>query len=449
MLSVRPSSFSGEIRYLADGTYVQDGGGTAAREAGAGLPCLSRNNSIEGKGEVESEAVPLFNRLTGANKRTAHAMQSEIRALAAEFGIERLGLMTLTFPDHVTDRREASRRFNSLCSNVIRKRYQRTIVAWERHESGRLHVHCIVVLGQDIRTGVKFEEIERRNYKSANPALRREWSYWRSLTNYDGKHPDHPFSTFGRTELLPVKSTAEAIARYVGKYISKNVIHRPAADRGSRNVSWIGFPPAKRQWNSRFSWVTPGAAQWRLQLRAFAALVGAKTVYDLRKLFGPRWCYHLAREITTTEVDLESLVRHKLRPEMQEAALRDYSAMWSGAEQESAQGGRGVEDATGQAAHGRKGRLVPVGADGVEVDLTERAEVMARIRYEFAHTEGGHLPPPSDFPCWSDWEAACDAVRRGRAEAKQRRQENDDRRELEETWTELKKRRQWWKVSSP
>jgi len=74
---------------------------------------------------------------------------------------------------------------------------------------------------------------------------------------------------------------------------------------------------------------------------------------------------------------------------------------------------------------------------------------MARIRYEFAHTEGGLLPPPSDFPCWSDWEAACDSVRQERAEAKQRRKENGDRRELEETWTELKKRRQWWKVSSP
>ena len=449
MLSVRPSSFSGEIRYLADGTYVQDGGGTAAREAGADLPCLSRNNSIEGKGEAESEAVPLFNRLTGANKRTAHAMQSEIRALAAEFGIERLGLMTLTFPDHVTDRREASRRFNSLCTNVIRKRYQRTIVAWERHESGRLHVHCIVVLGQDIRTGVKFEEIERRNYKSANPSLRREWSYWRSLTNYDGKHPDHPFSTFGRTELLPVKSTAEAIARYVGKYISKNVIHRPAADRGSRNVSWIGFPPDRRQWNSRFSWVTPGAMLWRMQLRAFAASVGAETVDDLRKLFGSRWCYHLSREITTTEIDVVSIIRHKLRPEQQEKAIQDYTGQRSGAEQEPAQGGRGVENEDRQAAHGRKGRLVPVGKDGVEVDLVERAEVTARTRYEFALTEGGHLPPPSEFPCWADWEAACAELRLSRARTRWLQRQDREQKELEETWTELKKRRQWWKVSSP
>lgn len=445
-LSVGPSSFLGEIRYLADGTYIEGGGRPGAREASSGLPCLSRNNSTEGGGEGES--VPLFNRLTGANKRTAHAMMSEIVCLASEFGIDRLGFLTLTFPDHVTCRREANRRFNSLATHVLKKRFVRVIVAWERHESNRLHVHALVVHPQDIRSGINFEEIKRRNYRSANPALREEWAFWRSITNYDGKHPDHAFATFGRTELLPVKSTAEAVARYVGSYISKNVKFRPVADRGARNVSWIGFPKGKRVWNSRFSWATPRSALWRLQVRAFAKSVGAETFGDLARLFGPRWCYFLYQEILATPVETETVIEHTVSPSLQSEALQGSTGQRSGAELDPAQGGCGVEHVTGEAAHGRKGRLVPVGADGVAVDLTERAEVMARVRYEDALTEGGLLPHPSAFPSMAEWEAACAFVQERRAADVARRRTIDERRQLEETWTELKRNRQWWKVGA-
>ena len=62
------------------------------------------------------------------------------------YGIERLGFLTLTFADHVTDAREAQRRFHSLATHVLNTRYRaRWIRVLERHESGRIHYHLIVV----------------------------------------------------------------------------------------------------------------------------------------------------------------------------------------------------------------------------------------------------------------------------------------------------------------
>jgi len=64
----------------------------------------------------------------------------------------------------------------------------------------------------DIRSGADFQAFKRRDYRSANSALRVEWAFWRQTC---------PKYRFGRHKLMPFKSTAEGIARYVGKYISK------------------------------------------------------------------------------------------------------------------------------------------------------------------------------------------------------------------------------------
>ena len=73
---------------------------------------------------------------------------------------------------HVTDLREAQRRFRSLRAHVIVKRYERAIGVWERHQSGRIRFHLVVVLKDDIRSGADFRAFKRRDYRSANSALR-------------------------------------------------------------------------------------------------------------------------------------------------------------------------------------------------------------------------------------------------------------------------------------
>jgi len=218
----------------------------------------------------------------------AEVLCQEIQWLAKDFGIERLGFLTLTFSDHVQDIREAQRRFNSLNSHVLRVRYPRSIGVWERQSSGRIHFHLVVVLPSDIKTGFDFAGIAKRDYRSANAVLRSEWAFWRRTA---------PRYRFGRTELLPVKSTAEGIARYVGGYVKKHIGERLERDKGARTIRFLGFKPGERRWSGRFSWANENAWLWRQKLKQFAARSGLKDMDDLRAVFGHRWAHFLAPTI--------------------------------------------------------------------------------------------------------------------------------------------------------
>jgi hypothetical protein len=271
-------SFSLELFKVDTGTASAEAERGGAAPASA-LPCLSSNNCTKDE---------KLNILTGAHKRTAFMVAFEIECLVKEFGIEHIGFFTLTFKDHVTDLREAQKRFRSLRAHVIVKRYQRAIGVWERHGSGRIHFHLVVVLDKDILTGADFAAFKRKDYRSANSALRAEWAFWRQTC---------PKYRFGRHELMPVKSNAEGIARYVGKYISKHVTQRLPEDKGARVVRFIGYKPGMRRACCRFSWNTDNGWLWRHKTATFAGRHGLTDIGQMKKRFGRRWAYRLQKRI--------------------------------------------------------------------------------------------------------------------------------------------------------
>ena len=255
------------------------GGGVGDAPSGAGappppaaLPCLNSHNSIT--------------HLSNSHKRTAFALTENVKLLAEKFGLERLGFLTLTFRDHVTDIKEAQRRLNSWRTNVLSKRYDATICVVERMKSGRIHFHLLVALTEDIRTGFDFEAVKNDDYRTANSFLRSEWGFLRTSAKAYG---------FGRTELLPVKSTAEGIAKYVGKYIAKHIGERRPDDKGARLVR---YTVGARQVTTNFAWVSERATQWRERVGEVAEAVGAKDLEDIKGTLGTRWAYHMRGDIT-------------------------------------------------------------------------------------------------------------------------------------------------------
>lgn len=265
----------------------------------APLPCLYRNNSIENTKTEHPQALTdkLLEAISIDKKyrKSSSALSYNVMVFSQKYGLENLGFLTLTFADHVLDYREASKRFNSLASNVLNVRYRSWLKVMERQKSGRIHYHCLVALDSDIRTGFDFSEAEKGKYTSASNALRSEWAFWRKTAK---KY------RFGRTELLPIKSTHEAIGRYVGKYIGKHMLQRLPEDRGARLVS---YSKGCRTMNTKFSWVSTGAAQWRAKVRAFAYLVSERTgcepTFDgLRKEIGPKWAYNNREFIATLPI---------------------------------------------------------------------------------------------------------------------------------------------------
>ena len=264
--------------------------GAAAPQA---LPCQNSHNSITG---ARTPGPEQLNELTPSSRRTAFALQANVEAMCTEVGIERVGFFTLTFADHVLDAREAQRRWNGFLTNVLRPRYGRVIRVLERQKSGRIHYHALISVDADIRTGCDFAAFENRDYRTAPPVLRREWAFLRRAAKAHG---------FGRTELLPVRSTVEAIGRYVGKYIGKHLEQRIAADKRVRLVSYTGPKVAI----TRFAWVSPGATQWRQKLGAYLRMlhregaIAAPTMEAMRSRYGPRWAYHWRDLIMTLPME--------------------------------------------------------------------------------------------------------------------------------------------------
>lgn len=229
--------------------------------------------------------------LTGPHKKVAAALSWNVAHLCQKYGIDRVGFLTLTFADHVLDVREASRRFNSLHSNVLRKRYAACIRVLERQKSGRIHYHLLVVLPDDIRSGVDFGEFASGKYSSAGQHLRREWAFWRKTA---------PLYRFGRTELMPIRSSGGALGQYVGKYIGKHIGQREERDKGARLVSYSGDA---RMATSKHSTYSTMPDQWRAKLLTFVRQVEAwkqlqnpntriRTMDDLAFHLGKRWAFH-------------------------------------------------------------------------------------------------------------------------------------------------------------
>lgn len=214
--------------------------------------------------------------LTSKKKKAAFALQTNIAAMIGKYGMERIGFLTLTFADNVQCHKEATKRFNSLATNILKNKYESWVRVSERQKSGRWHFHLIVACKHDIKRGLKFEQLKNKNYQSANKALRGEWSFWRDVAK---KY------NFGRTELLPIRKSGEAVAAYMAKYLTKG--ERTADDKGARLVSYSS--KVLRVCTQRFSWCGGGAKKWRQACDIF---------FMVYKITPDRyWCYKYGEQI--------------------------------------------------------------------------------------------------------------------------------------------------------
>jgi hypothetical protein len=214
-------------------------------------------------------------------------LEQNVIAFLLITGLERVGFLTLTFAEHITDRKEAQRRWHSLRTSILKKRYGRILRVFERQHSGRIHFHVLIALPDDIRTGFSFDDAARGVYRSANAALRSEWAFWRRTA---------PRYGFGRTELLPIKNPA-AMGKYVGKYIGKHLDVRLFEDKGVRLVQ---CSQGWKSTSSQFSWNSPGAWCYRQKLRSFAVKRGCGSMADLSRLLGRSWG-HTHRDVIALE----------------------------------------------------------------------------------------------------------------------------------------------------
>jgi hypothetical protein len=277
-------------------------------------------------------------------------LSATVKNLCDRHSIDRVGFLTLTFADHVTDPKEAQRRWHSLRTHILAKRYVEFVRVMERQPSGRIHYHLVVVLRADIRTGANFAEFAKKTYRSANAALRAEWAFWRK---------NAPAYGFGRTELLPVKTNAEMVGRYVGKYISKHVGQREVRDRGMRLVS---YSRGAKIGTTNFAWATSKSWLWRAKLAKWARKHGCDSMEAVAVVFGPRWAYHHREFILATQLDYWPTAAHAaldgfwLPPEIRADAIDIYRSVEARAQ---ALGDRSTDRDSGQVKRGAPPPVTP------------------------------------------------------------------------------------------
>jgi hypothetical protein len=248
----------------------------------------------------------------------AHSIYLNVAALCQKYGFVRIGFLTLTFAEDV-EWQEGQRRFHSLATGFLAEQFFDYLCVVEFQKSGRVHYHLLVACHEDIRTGLDFAQVAQRNYSSVNPYLRSQWAKLREvLTKYG----------FGRHELLPIRRTEEAMARYVGNYISKCVPNRKPEHRGERFVRYSrGF----RVCSSQFAWNTPRAWLWRRKLALLAEKSGVETMEEATKAWGRHWAHDYAGAIQSIKLDEWPSPLHAVADGfLTKSDLREMSARYCG-----------------------------------------------------------------------------------------------------------------------
>jgi hypothetical protein len=230
---------------------------------------------------------------SSSSKKTEVVMELSILRLAELYGEERLAFLTLTHADSIKCTKENQRRWNSLATNELRHRYSDYIAVVEFTKKGVPHMHLIVVMKEDIKTGYDFKAIKQGDYSSASTYLKKEWKYFRGTPKQKGILEKYNFGYIHNLE--PIRTNAKAMAKYMCKYMTKSLENRTEEHKGARLVR---YSKNARAGSTKMSWISIGASIWRAKVAEFAKLVRIKypdeiieCVQDLSRVIGPKWAY--------------------------------------------------------------------------------------------------------------------------------------------------------------
>ena len=289
--------------------------------------------------KVPSKSEDKLLGVRSAIARKADTLRQNLQDMIDRNGIDRMGFMTLTFKWNIRSQKTAEKRFHSFATHILPDLVEEYIAVPERQQRGAIHYHLAVAFPFDIRSGFNlavcseanlvkrhgylgggkwaagykehFYVAERLYLASANANLKHVWRVIREsnkrikkLTLKSGRKFN---PAFGRCETLPILSNADAIAFYVGTYITSQTLNRAPEDKGWRSVR---YSMKQRRFHQTFQFKDGGNAKWRAGCRILGQLLlihdqctwtraGKEYVFHypknhVRSRFGSRWPHKLA-----------------------------------------------------------------------------------------------------------------------------------------------------------
>lgn len=191
---------------------------------------------------------------------------------------------------------EFQRKWHSFLTGVLSKVFVSGMWVRERQSrTGEWHAHFVVVVGFDVRSRYPWEEVARRDYRNVDQTIRDLWKVLREGSKTYG---------FGRSNLEPIKTSGEAAARYVSKYLSKRTGSTKMV--GEEKARLFGLWGTRRYCSSQFSWNTSGGRESRVKKKLIAqclALISRSNINghdDFRRVLGRKW-WNRIRPLIVTE----------------------------------------------------------------------------------------------------------------------------------------------------
>lgn len=248
----------------------------AAPAAGPALPSLKSDNCIRTQ-----------------RRKQLFVAQENIRLYIEKFGVNAIGVLTITVPGKCLSAREFQARWHSFRTNVLVRLFETGMWVRERQtRTGNLHAHAVVNLGRDVRTGFPFDQVGMGFYANVDAELRKLWKQLREkATAYN----------FGRTELLPVKQTANGCARYLTKYLGKAFVTEKCI--GEERCRLFGVWGGVRFVHGRFDWVSSRIMRKRKQWLAETADIPG--VEGFQSLYGSRWWFVIGESLMKVILPIE------------------------------------------------------------------------------------------------------------------------------------------------
>ncbi|HEX2879417.1 MAG TPA: hypothetical protein VHO25_07755 [Polyangiaceae bacterium] len=262
-----------------------------------------------------------FDGISASEAKRAFALRQNVEAFTEHYRHECCGLLTLTAREADLPPKEFARIWHRMTRRDLAwvRSYVRVLEAQRR---GSPHYHLLVATPFDLAPGqfdwealkgaaeaykrrdvAQGRALTKRYAQSATEDLRGIWSELREVCEHYG---------MGRSEMLPFRKEAGAVANYVGKYLEGGLSYRRDEWKGARRVEYERREaPAWKRCGSSFAWLSSGATAWRMRVRELAGAVGARSLSDLRVKLGRRWAYHWRPVImTATPEEWTELVLH-------------------------------------------------------------------------------------------------------------------------------------------
>ena len=247
------------------------------------LPCQP-SNGTEAPALAGAPALPSLKKdnstRTGRSKAVFVA-EENIRLYIARFGEPQIGLLTVTTPSPCLKAFEFQRMWHSFQTHAVKDWFPTGMWVRERQpRSGNWHAHAVVNVGWDIKTGFPFGQVESGFYANVDVRLRELWKTLRERGSAHG---------FGRIELLPLKHSGPACARYLTKYLGK--AFSTEKSEGEEKCRLFGVWGGVRFVHSQFSFVSSRIL--RRKRAWLAERLGIVDSEEFKQLYGAHWWHFI------------------------------------------------------------------------------------------------------------------------------------------------------------